>query len=94
MYVFLPKLIFSIDMAHGHGHEHGPSKMELPDYEQLVFGRNSTVDGEILHPMEQNLKPLCGITIKHLMVISLCCYSSIFPMIKYVLRTVTTVKRP
>uniref|UniRef100_A0AC11CZE9 NADH:ubiquinone oxidoreductase subunit B3 n=1 Tax=Ovis aries TaxID=9940 RepID=A0AC11CZE9_SHEEP len=22
------------DMAHGHGHEHGPSKMELPDYKQ------------------------------------------------------------
>ena len=31
---FSLKLTFSIDMAHGHGHEHGPSKMELPDYKQ------------------------------------------------------------
>ena len=31
---FSRKLIFSVDMAHGHGHEHGPSKMELPDYKQ------------------------------------------------------------
>ncbi|KAM9735914.1 NADH dehydrogenase [ubiquinone] 1 beta subcomplex subunit 3 isoform 1-T1 [Dama dama] len=26
--------LVSCHMAHGHGHEHGPSKMELPDYKQ------------------------------------------------------------